>query len=804
MQFPQLSQNSKYTAKIDNFNGGLNKSAIETNINDNQVSELNNLWFKDGVLQTRPALCYLSDIVDKNENSYSEIADKKYFADDVFYLDSKDEVLHTVSIDGGRFAFNNKIYNYKYKDNLSKNLAGVLISEDFKNFMEPELRYHLTFDLWSYGIDGKGDRFIDSIVLFTDGIITGANGSKATKLCGFFHVKGDAYNRDGNYYICDEFENVKTTHTENFYHDWDKLVFGIYNLDGVDGNYANGETPNYYVSGYLPYIPTIFINKKPNGSGGDRLEDYNLLTDSWIEEFTPNDTDSDFVLSRAADWMGLLSVEYTYLNASNIIQTAEFKISPGNQSSNLVKIGDNNVYVLRQFDSGSTSDYSPSHHFAFLYNDPTTHSFVPKQIPNTLNTVKVTVTNERDTDSKDERANYLTKMSLFKWFGGKKSGLVGGTRLFLSGNPDDVNIVRWSDVNNSLYFPENNFAYVGTADHPITALEAQDSYLVVFKDNSIYAMDYMNSEKNSSGLYLAEFPITPISPVIGCDCPQTIQLINNRLVWLHSDGHVYMLFSENQYSEKNIREISQNIRTELVKYPKDSLKKAISCDYNGNYILGIPTDSGMDCFIWNYDKTVYSYYGSDSKSQDRLAWYKWGLPFTIDKFFQNEHDLFIVKTGCSFTSLVDNSYLSTYRFDTQSDSDSYIQNEKYTQIYNGTEVLGTSENRKDYISQAKILSMLQSKFYDFSIPEAYKNITELYITVQQSADAAISVSYISDDGEIEDSATIRYSGKTAPISLIPLKPSIKMTRIFGFKLSCNGQIKFGGARIKYTKIGEIK
>ena len=39
------------------------------------------------------------------------------------------------------------------------------------------------------------------------------------------------------------------------------------------------------------------------------------------------------------------------------------------------------------------------------------------------------------------------------WYGGDASGLRGGTRLFVSGNPEYPNLVHWSDVNNPLYFP---------------------------------------------------------------------------------------------------------------------------------------------------------------------------------------------------------------------------------------------------------------------------------------------------------------------------------------------------------------
>lgn len=60
----------------------------------------------------------------------------------------------------------------------------------------------------------------------------------------------------------------------------------------------------------------------------------------------------------------------------------------------------------------------------------------------------------------------ICRMVQNTWFGGDRSGVAGGTRLFVCGNPEHPNLMHWSDVNNPLYFPENNYAYIGGGDQP--------------------------------------------------------------------------------------------------------------------------------------------------------------------------------------------------------------------------------------------------------------------------------------------------------------------------------------------------
>lgn len=60
-----------------------------------------------------------------------------------------------------------------------------------------------------------------------------------------------------------------------------------------------------------------------------------------------------------------------------------------------------------------------------------------------------------------------------------------GTRLFLGSNTEETNknLVVWSDPDNPLYFPENNYFSVGENSSAVTGFGRQADMLVIFKEN---------------------------------------------------------------------------------------------------------------------------------------------------------------------------------------------------------------------------------------------------------------------------------------------------------------------------------
>lgn len=183
---------------------------------------------------------------------------------------------------------------------------------------------------------------------------------------------------------------------------------------------------------------------------------------------------------------------------------------------------------------------------------------------------------------------------------------------------------HWSDTNNPLYFPENNYAYIGESNQPVTAFGKQSDMLVIFKEREMYyanyvagaaftAQDIIEGNIVDVTAYMAQFPVTQIHAGIGCDCPDTVQLCNNRLVWATSGGKIYSLVSTTPYSERNIRELSGMIESRLKATGIDALKKATSGDFDGYYVL----QAGNLLFLLDYNSSGYenvtSYTGKNAQ-----------------------------------------------------------------------------------------------------------------------------------------------------------------------------------------------
>ena len=56
MRFPQINKQALRGIRVPDLAGGINTRDSLNMINDNQLIESRNMWYKDGVLKTRPGL----------------------------------------------------------------------------------------------------------------------------------------------------------------------------------------------------------------------------------------------------------------------------------------------------------------------------------------------------------------------------------------------------------------------------------------------------------------------------------------------------------------------------------------------------------------------------------------------------------------------------------------------------------------------------------------------------------------------------------------------------------------------------
>ncbi|MBR4072949.1 MAG: hypothetical protein IKK24_03295, partial [Clostridia bacterium] len=382
-----------------------------------------------------------------------------------------------------------------------------------------------------------------------------------------------------------------------------------------------------------------------------------------------------------------------------------------------------------------------------------------------------------------ENLEKIFNMTRCEWFGGTSSGVNGGIRLFLGANSkeEDSSLLLWSGADNPLYFPENAYSYVGNTVTDITSFGKQEDMLVIFKDNELFftqftqktgitnkglvslkAYDYEISQVN--------FPLKQVHSAMGCDCPDTVELCRNRLVWANRNGKVYSLTNDGEYSERNIFTVSE-MTQRLLK--GEILKNSYSADWDGYYVLFV----GNHIYLMDYNSYGYQYISSYSKTEDaniRIPWYYWEIDSKGGKFLTVDGTLNNLKA-----ELKDNK-LCISLMNLNGDTDNGIP----------------------------IRSMAQTKFFDFKEPNRRKNIESLGITFGNNGGTPITVRCITEIGEDRDTVTLndKYTKSRSPGYIVSriINPSIRSVVRFGVCLECKSNMAVEGINISYTVLGKAR
>ena len=316
-----------------------------------------------------------------------------------------------------------------------------------------------------------------------------------------------------------------------------------------------------------------------------------------------------------------------------------------------------------------------------------------------------------DHDSNQGGLPYVMRFAT--WFG----GTAGGTRLFLGGDKDGY--LAFSDLNNPLYFPESNYALVGTPGKPLTAFGKQGAALVLFKETEIYAAEYTAAEKITAEnvqngevtdiTATATFPVTALHSEIGCDLPKTVALCGNRLWWACRDGSVYALQSTGQFSQRNITRLSAPIEPLLRKQGAPAFAAGAVIDER--YYL-----------LWNDNVWV----AADNTSP---AWYRFSTAATNAQpvsVFVKDNVLFLPAAYHGGDMPMMAMFL--------------LQGAADTRLEGGwANVTAVS---------VPIRGSVCTKQYDFGTPEKRKTVTRVF--AEATATSPVAVSYVTERGEIPD------------------------------------------------------
>jgi len=309
-------------------------------------------------------------------------------------------------------------------------------------------------------------------------------------------------------------------------------------------------------SNVVPYIPTVIINRTPTG-GGDLLEDYNRLGAGFKNSFNGTGAATAFTLTDTGLDATLLTVT---VGGVPKVEGVDFTV---NRTTGIVTfgvapaVGTNNVIITAY---------------------------------------------KTDTDDINSILNCLSVQA----FGGQNDN-----RLFFCNN--GTGVYYWTGISelgvDPSYIPLNNFNIVGLQDENIAGFGRNQDILVVLKHREVYGVTY--SFDGTTGV----FSSFTISDVFGCDCPWTIQTVNNDTVFLSSEFGPCIVQSTAVSSQRNVYSIGRNINKRIL--TEANIQNASSLEFDGKYWLCV----NDKVYLWDYFISPYYDTGNPDDAAKRLSWW---------------------------------------------------------------------------------------------------------------------------------------------------------------------------------------
>lgn len=211
-------------------------------------------------------------------------------------------------------------------------------------------------------------------------------------------------------------------------------------------------------------------------------------------------------------------------------------------------------------------------------------------------------------------------------------------RIFVTGNSDYPNYDFWCEQNNPLYWPDENFARIGT--QPILGYsKLNDGTLSILKahsdtDDTISYRDYNLLNE------IEVFPIKSGAKNLGCISKYAFANLLNDPLYLTNQG-VFAIVGNN--GEKFAMQRSYYINGKLLQ--ESNLEEAIAIAVDGKYYLGINNH------VYVADSRYLSYPKNAKTEQYQYEWWYWeDIPARV--FFSwNEKLYFGTSQGaiCEFT-----------------------------------------------------------------------------------------------------------------------------------------------------------
>ena len=791
MSFPLINKQPLRGINIPDFSGGINLRDAIYQINDNQLTDCKNVWFKNGVLKSRPGSYYIKACIADID------ADLGIETDD--FEIKKWEIYREIGLEDQKCESKLVTLSVQYQA-AEETVAGTVM----------QVTKTKTYFQWIANVpDGMEEYPIipENLQLFP----------------------------------IEEKVKFVVQHNEEIYI-FTKAPLGtlIENKDKIYKWEANTENNNFewrQLGNQDIYIPTVMTDCKCSNDGktdfsGAPGEAYNKLNDLCKIEYSSVNRD----LLDISDETSTHNMRYYIPNvgkeeSSKILSDFSLKITypeplKDANGNDLKDEEDNLIYTIEhklgyfngantyyEFELGSANEQPDkvwiagwvrpdgSMRVSFFTNETVVETGLKVKAVTMADYLRnnIVITLPYTAEAKEEIFN----SDIATWYGGEASGIFGGTRLFLAGNG---NTIIWSDLNNPLYFPQDCDMQVGSDSERITAFAKQNEQLIIFKEHSVWGSNYVfNSEITGEDLIAqtvenyeantAYFPLIQLHPHIGCRVPQSIQLCRNRLVWADSNGKVYTLVSQSQYNERNVYELSDMIEKRLKQCSKEDLIKATSADFEGYYVLCV----GNKLFLMDYNCYGYSHCYSYSKTEDGqklIPWWYWEIreeeSEKISGIIEVFGSLFYVnkKDESSIGKNGFNSKFAVCKF-----SDGYLNTDWYNEHL----------NLIDEVRYKKIETLIETKSFSFGTFAHSKHVSALNMALHGSGD--IRITYISDKPELMSEEIFSlYSddvqiGSPSYMQNILFRPNMRFTALFGVRLETEQGIAIGPVSLNYRLLG---
>ena len=192
-------------------------------------------------------------------------------------------------------------------------------------------------------------------------------------------------------------------------------------------------------------------------------------------------------------------------------------------------------------------------------------------------------------------------------------GLGGENRVFLSGNETCPERDFWSEVYQPEYFPDLNYAIVGSGQTAVMGYMKLGSYLGIVKegngqDTSLFLREAVGTAEND-----ARFTIQSGIGGVGAISKNCFALLGDEPMFLSSRG-IFGVVNSVITSEKVIANRSYQVDAKLVK--EDNLRDAVACVWKDFYLLSV----NGNCYLLDSRQIVEAKNGEKNSRYEAYFW----------------------------------------------------------------------------------------------------------------------------------------------------------------------------------------